>query len=253
LYVGHEKRKLQKMSLKEHKNLPRLYIAEEGLLSGKNCLLSDTQGHYLRNVMRLKAGDALRVFNGADGEWLSSIKEINKKNVIIALDKKLLEQKAVLASPVKKEPFELMIEKASELGAARFLPVICAHTVVHRMNGERAKLIAIEAAEQCERLDVMQIGEPAELKNLIKTWDKNRKLVFCVEREGGQPVASALQNLPVSAPLAILIGPEGGFTDDEIAHVCAQDFTIPVSLGPRILRAETAMIAALACVQALRC
>lgn len=245
------------MSVKEHKNLPRLFIAEEGLSSEKNCLLSDNQAHYLRNVMRLGAGDALRVFNGADGEWLAIIKEINKKNVIINLDKKLLEQKPspdiwVLASPIKKEPFELMIEKASELGASRFLPVLCAHTVVHRMNPERAALIADESAEQCERLDVMQIGALASLKDVLKTWDKNRKLLFCIEREGGQPIAGVLKTLPASGPLALLIGPEGGFAEDEIADVCAQDFVVPVSLGPRILRAETAAIAALACVQAFR-
>lgn len=239
------------MTEDSHKNLPRLFIP---FTLGENIVLSEGQQHYLRNVMRCVAGDRLRVFNGRDGEFLAEIKEISKKNVLISLSHKIHEQKPspdiwVLASPVKKEAFDLMIEKASELGASRLTPVVCEHTVVHRMNKERAQAIATEAAEQCERFDLLKIDDLAPLKDILKSWDKSRKLIFCIERKDAPPIAKALANLKTS-PLALLVGPEGGFSEAESAYIRALDFVIPVSLGPRILRAETALIAALSCVQA---
>ena len=233
------------MTQEKQKNLPRLYVP---FILGESIDLSDGQQHYLRSVMRLEIGDHLRIFNGADGEYLAEINEISKKNVLVLLTDKIHEQKSspditVVASLVKKEAFELMVEKASELGVSRFVPVISDHTVVHRMNHDRALSIAIEAAEQCERMDVMQVDEPMPLKNILKSWDKKQKLIFCIERSAAPPMLKAIED--IKQPAALLIGPEGGFSDAEVAHIKALDFVVPASLGSRILRAETALIAGL--------
>ncbi len=235
---------------------PRLYISEENIQAGKFASLSEGQAHYLRNVMRMNKGDTLRVFNGHQGEWLADIKEINKKNVLIGFVNQIHQQKScpdiwVLASPVKKDAFDFMVEKSCELGAARFCPVICAHTVVHRVNAGRLNAVSIEAAEQSERLDLMPVMDICDLKSLLKSWDKNRKIIFCMERAAAPNIARALQD-GQGKPLAVLVGPEGGFSPEEMAYLQEQDFVIPVSLGPRILRAETALVAALSCVQAIR-
>ncbi len=242
------------MPQEEYKRLVRLFLEGQTLSSGESISLSDTQAHYLRNVMRRSAGDRLRVFNGAEGEYLAEIKELNKKSGIINIVHQISQQKAspdiwILASPVKKEAFDLMIEKASELGPSKFIPVICDNTVVHRMNMGRAHAIAVEAAEQSERLDVLKIEDLLGLKDILKSWDKNRKLIFCFERGGAPVITEATKGLKGQS-LAILIGPEGGFSPDEAKLLTGLDFVIPVSLGPRILRAETAMIAAISCVQA---
>ena len=205
--------------------------------------------------MRKTVGDTLRVFNGRDGEWLATIDELNKKNALIALTHQLLEQKQgadiwVLASPVKKEAFDLMIEKACELGAAKFIPVICDHTVVHKINQERLQAIALEAAEQSERLDVMTVESLQGLKNILNSKDCHRDLIFCIERTGAASLAVVARKL-AGKPLAILIGPEGGFSAQEIDFINNFAHAHPVSLGPRILKAETALIAALSCVQLL--
>ncbi len=238
------------MTQESKKNTPRLYVPFD---QGGDIVLSEGQQHYLRNVMRLQAGDRLRLFNGQDGEYLAEIKEISKKNVLISIIDKTHEQKlspdvTVVASLVKKEALDLMIEKASELGASRFIPVVTDHTVVHRMNIERARSIAIEAAEQSERLDVMQVEEPSSLKDILKSWNKERKLIFCIERGLAPAITQALAN--IKTPAALLIGPEGGFSEAESAYIKSLEYTVPVSLGPRILRAETALIAGLSCLMA---
>jgi len=239
------------MNMKAHKNLPRLFMPLEDITGGESAALPEGQLHYLRNVMRLEPGDRLRVFNGRNGEWLAELQDLNKKKGIITFVEKLQEQISapdiwVLASPVKKEAFEWMIEKASELDAARFLPVICDHTVVHRVNGERMGLIAAEAAEQSERLDVMQIAEVQSLEDVMKSWVSDRKLIFCLEREKAAPLMAVLEKLGPAQPLAVLIGPEGGFSEKEIAFLQSLPFVESASLGERILKAETALVAALA-------
>lgn len=223
----------------------------DDIAGGESAALPEGQLHYLRNVMRLEPGDKLRVFNGRNGEWLAELAELSKKKGIVAFVEKLQEQAAapdvwVLASPVKKEAFEWMIEKASELDAARFLPVLCDHTVVHRVNAERAALIAAEAAEQSERLDVMQIEAPKSLEDVLQSWSSDRTLIFCLEREKAAPLFTALAKIGPAQPLAVLIGPEGGFSDKEIARLQACGFVESVSLGPRVLKAETALVTALA-------
>lgn len=240
-----------------HKNLLRLYVSRETISGEENAELSKGQIHYLRNVMRLEKGGTLRAFNGRNGEWLAEVTEISKKKAIVTFLEKIREQSTssdieILASPVKKEAFDFMVEKATELGAARFRPVICEHTVIHRANEERLKALSIEASEQCERLDLMEITPLESLLNaLTNAWPSGRKLIFCIERAEAPPILRALE-AHTKAPLSILIGPEGGFSDAEVRAISAMPFVIPVSLGPRILKAETALIASLACIQALR-
>lgn len=242
------------MTSEPYKRLPRLFVPCETISDGKNFELSEGQLHYLRNVMRLKAGDSLRVFNSRNGEWRATVTELSKKKAIITFSEKLHEQKSssdlwAVCSPVKKEAFDLMVEKSAELGVARFLPVTCEHTVVHRINRDRLQALSIEAAEQSERLDVMEIAELDSLKSLLHSWPSGRKLIFCLERGDAPPVLQALGRIPAGTPLAVLIGPEGGFSAEEAAYIAGLPFAMPVSLGPRILKAETALIAALACVQ----
>lgn len=237
-------------------NLVRLFVSRENISRGESAVLSEAQLHYLRNVMRMKAGDRLRIFNGRNGEWLAEVTELSKKNVIVTAVEKLREQASspdvwAAASPVKKEAFDFMVEKASELGCARFFPVLCARTVVQRVNGERLTAIATEAAEQCERLDSMAVEPLCRLENLLETWPNQRKLIFCMERGEVAPIARKVAALGADTPLGVLVGPEGGFTPEEAALVAAQPFAVPVSLGPRILKAETALVAALACIQSL--
>lgn len=243
------------LDMKQYKSLQRLYVPDADLAAGNDIALSEAQHHYLRNVMRREAGQQLRIFNGTQGEWLVTIKEITKKNAIVECLEVLAEQKTtppifVLAAIVKKEAFDIMIEKAAELGAAHFIPVITDHTVVHRMNLDRARATAIEACEQCERMDIMQVDEPLPLKDVLRSWDKSKNFMFCIEREKAQPVATVLANA-TPKPQGILVGPEGGFSAQEIELIGKYDFALPVSLGPRILRAETALIAGLGCLQAI--
>ncbi len=242
------------MTRDAHKTLSRLYVPVENLSGGEEIELSEGQHHYLRNVMRAQEGAQLRIFNGRNGEWLARIKELSKKKVIISLFEKIGEQTSsediwILASPIKKEAFDFMVEKSAELGAAQFFPIICERTVISRINRERLQATANDAAEQCERLDIMQVSDLGDLEVLFETWAPGRKLIFCLERGEASPLAVTLQKLPPDTPLAILIGPEGGFTEAEIAFIRQQPFALPVSLGTRILKAETAAVAALAIAQ----
>lgn len=236
-------------------NLVRLYVPDADFAPGEVCALSEGQVHYLRNVMRKAAGDKLRVFNGRDGDWLATLVEINKNKALIKFDQPRIEQKPspdiwVLASPVKKESFDLMVEKACELGASRFIPVVCDHTVVHKINQERLQAIAIEAAEQSERGDVMEIAPLIDLKKCLNSFDGSRNLIFFIERIEAPSLAQTMPKLE-KKPMALLIGPEGGFSEAEIEFIKNRKDVHPVSLGSRILRAETALITALSGVQLL--
>lgn len=241
------------MNASDHKNLLRLFVSRENISRGESCELSEGQHHYLRNVMRAKPGDQVRCFNGRNGEWLAEVLELSKKKAVISFLEKIREQIAssdtwVLASPVKKEAFDIMVEKSAELGAAQFQPLICERTVVHRVNEERLTAVAIEAAEQCERLDMMTVAPLSDLKNALSAWPSGRKLIFCIERVDAPPILTALRSV-ASASLGVLIGPEGGFSEAEVAFITALPFVLPVSLGPRVLKAETALIAGLASIQ----
>lgn len=238
-----------------YKNLIRLYVPQEAPEAGGQCALSERQLHYLRNVMRCNPGDTVRVFDGTNGEWLARLEEISKKNAIVSFVEQIREQVNVpdihiLASPVKKDALDFMVQKASELGAKAFFPVVCERTVVNRINEDRLQTIAVEAAEQCERLDVMRVQPVQSLKTLVETWHSDRKLFFCIERSAAPMILTRVQAGNFRPPLALLIGPEGGFTAAETEILTAAEGVEPVSLGGRILRAETALVAALTCLQA---
>lgn len=214
------------------------------------------QSRYLTQVMRLKLGDALLVFNGRDGEWRCVIAEVLKKGVVLRAEEQVRSQATgpdvdLLISVVKKSALEFAVEKAVELGARRIRLVFSQRTQTHHVRMDRLDAIAIEAAEQTGRVDVPLIDAPAKLGELLDGWEAGRRLMFCDET-GGEPVMRALSPPPDGGGMrwAILIGPEGGFTPEERERLRALPFTTAVSLGPRILRADTAAISALTLWQA---
>ena len=215
------------------------------------------QSRYLTQVMRLKTGDSLLVFNGRDGEWRCVISEILKKGVVLRAVEQVRPQALgpdvdLLIAVVKKSALEFAVEKATELGARRVQLVVTQRTQVQHVRMDRLDAIAIEAAEQTGRLDVPMIDAPVKLADLLDGFeagtDSGRRLMFCDET-GGAPVTRAVAEAG-AGPWAILIGPEGGFSPEERERLRALPFTTAVSLGPRILRADTAAIAALALWQA---
>lgn len=241
---------------------PRLYLdqalSEECLLT-----LDKDQSHYLSSVMRRSVGDGVRLFNGRDGEWAGQILEASRKAVRVKVRERLREQAGVpdlwlCFAPVKKARTDFIVEKATELGVSRIQPVITARTIADRVKTERLSALAREAAEQTERLDLPEIAEPVSLTQLINTWDPSRTLIFADEAgEGGETpwsdgsgLARPMIDQLTETKAAILIGPEGGFAPEERALLRQQDFITPVTLGPRILRADTAAVAALTLWQA---
>ena len=211
------------------------------------------QSRYLTQVMRLKAGDDLRVFNGEDGEWRCSIAEVLKKGVVLKAEEKVRDQinppdVHLLIATVKKAALEFAVEKATELGAAHIRLVTTARTQPQHLRLDRLDAIAEESAEQTGRLDVPVVDAPVKLDALLDGWDASRRLMFCDET-GGAPAIPALQAAG-AGPWAILIGPEGGFTPEEGERLRALPYTTAVSLGPRILRADTAATTALTLWQA---
>jgi 16S rRNA (uracil1498-N3)-methyltransferase len=226
------------------KSLPRLYV-DQVLAGGMALTLEGAQANYLAAVMRLKAGDQVKLFDDRTGEWLATIAEAGKKRVPLTVGERLREREGVpdlwlLFAPVKRGRIDWLVEKATELGAARLAPVTTHRTIVDRLNLDRLRAHMIEAAEQCERTALPELAEPETLPALLAAWPAERRLLFADEA-GGQPLAAAVAR----GPAAILIGPEGGFTDEERAAILGVMAARPVSLGPRILRAETAAIAAL--------
>jgi 16S rRNA (uracil1498-N3)-methyltransferase len=212
--------------------------------------LDPAQANYLGNVLRLKQGDGVLVFDGVTGEWLACIARAGKKRMTLSVEHKTRDPETIpdvwLAfAPVKRAQTDWLVEKATELGAAKLIPVITQRTIAERVRLDRLEAIAVEAAEQCGRTLLPQISEPTSLKQLIGR-EPSRKLYFADER-GGEPAASAFQ----PGPAHILTGPEGGFSDDERSVIRAAPGSVPISLGPRILRAETAALAALAAYMAV--
>jgi len=224
---------------------PRLFV-DQPLGPGLVLTLDGAPANYLANVMRVKAGAPVRLFDDATGEWLAEVTDAGRRAVTLQLTTHLRAREAVpdlwlLFAPIKKDRLHYLVEKATELGAARLQPVVTHRAIVDRPNPERLRAHMIEAAEQCDRTALPELGEPEKLASLLATWPADRMLLFADEK-GGHAFADVARPVPT----AILIGPEGGFTDEERAAIRAVPQAIPVSLGPRILRAETAAAAALA-------
>jgi len=221
----------------------RLFV-ETPLSVGLILTIDGGQAHYLSAVMRLKAGDSIALFDDVSGEWRAAIEQVGKRAVTVRIVDRVREREAVpdlwlLAAPIKKGRIDWVAEKACELGVARLRPVITHRTIVDRLNLDRLRAHMIEAAEQCERTALPILDEPVKLAALLRDWPADRALIFADE-EGGVPMAEAAN----PGPTAILIGPEGGFTPEERAAIRAVPQATGVSLGPRILRADTAMAAA---------
>lgn len=233
----------------------RLYV-EAPLHARARVEPSPAQSHYLLNVMRAKAGGRVGLFNGRDGEWAAALSDIGKRACTLVCDREIAPQTDVpdlwfVFAPVKKTPADYVAQKATELGVRVLQPVLTRRTVVRRVNEERLRANAVEAAEQSGRLTVPEVRASVALEKLLADWPSDRLLLFCDEAGEAPPIAHALQAAP-GGPWAILTGPEGGFDPAERALIRALRFAIPVSLGGRILRADTAGLAALAVWQAMK-
>jgi 16S rRNA (uracil1498-N3)-methyltransferase len=233
--------------------LPRLFV-EDDLGAGSLIECSPQQANYILNVMRLASGDGVLLFNGRQGEWLAVIAEVAKRRCTLRCERQTRAQQTApdlhyLFAPLKHSRLDYMVQKATEMGASRLQPVITRRTIASRVNSERMRSNAVEASEQCNILWVPDVAEPKRLELLLKEWDPRRRLVFCDE---AAPVADPVAVLRALAPgpLAVIVGPEGGFAPEERAALKDAAFAIPVSLGPRIMRADTAAVAALALVNA---
>ena len=232
------------------KSLTRLFVRAP-LSEGASVALDAGQANYLGNVLRMGMGGELLLFDGASGEWLARIAEAGKKRMTLSVERKTREPEVIpdvwLAfAPVKRAQTDWLVEKATELGAARLIPVMTQRTVAERVRLERLEAIAIEAAEQCGRTRLPEIAEPRPLKRLLDEREAARTL-YLADEAGGARAADAFR----PTPALILVGPEGGFTADERAAVRAAANAVAISLGPRILRAETAALAALAAYMAV--
>jgi 16S rRNA (uracil1498-N3)-methyltransferase len=234
---------------------PRLYVAD-GLASGAEIELDRAQAHYLRSVLRLGTGAAVALFNATNGEWLCRISEIGK-GASLAVERQLREPEPeaepdlwLMFAPIKRTRLDWLVEKATELGVAALLPVWTARTQVERVNLERLRAHAIEAAEQCERLSVPELRAPEQLDRLLAVWPGERQLVVCDESGAGEPISETAAKLP-PGPVAFLVGPEGGFDETELDAIGKLSFVTRVGLGPRVLRAETAALGAVAVFQAI--
>ncbi|MCW2308090.1 16S rRNA (uracil(1498)-N(3))-methyltransferase [Rhodobium gokarnense] len=237
--------------------MQRLYL-RTSINSGARIELDKSHANYLVNVLRMGPGDAVLVFNGHDGEWKAEIAEATRRHVTLAIVEQTRPQTPLpdlhyLFAPLKHARLDYMVQKAVEMGAGVLQPVLTQHTQASRVNLERMEGNVVEAAEQCGILAVPEVREPVALANLIErypTYEPGRRLIFCDEASDGLNPIPALADLS-QGPLAVLIGPEGGFSRDERLVLKAQKFVTPIPLGPRILRADTAAVAALAVVQAV--
>jgi 16S rRNA (uracil1498-N3)-methyltransferase len=240
--------------MKEHDiGACRLFV-EADLGAGGRVELSSEQAHYLRHVLRLADGAHLRAFNGRDGEWLARMASHGRRGAALEPIEPTHEQTPpgnlhLLFAPLKQARLDYMVQKAVEMGASRLAPVITRHTQVARLNLDRMRANAIEAAEQCGILSLPDIAAPIALAQAVASLETERVLIFCDEAAGQNDAIAALQGVR-RGPLAVLIGPEGGFAEDERRLVLARAGTARLSLGPRIMRADTAAVAALALVQA---
>jgi 16S rRNA (uracil1498-N3)-methyltransferase len=233
---------------------PRLFI-DAPLREGAKIALERNQSNYLGNVLRLSAGENILVFNGRDGEWQAQIEGRKRPDSLSILARTRPQDRlpdiAYVFAPLKHARLDYMVQKAVEMGASALQPVLTRHTQVSRVNVERMRANVIEAAEQCSILSLAAVAEPVALDRFLEKRETSRLLVFCDEAADiGNPIEALQQGLTATAGIDVLIGPEGGFAEEERALLLRQPRALRLSLGPRILRADTAGVAALALVQA---
>ncbi len=233
--------------------IPRVHHAG-ALAAGAEVALEAAQAHYLKNVMRLAEGDAVRLFNGRDGEWLCTITALKKKAGTARCEEKLAEPTPppdidYIFAPLKSGRLDYIAQKATEMGARRLRPVFTRHTVARKVNRHKLQANAIEAAEQCNLVFVPEVLEAEPLERMLSTWDEARHIIHCDEAAPIAAPIEALRQVP-EGPLAVLIGPEGGFSPEEQEMLRRLPFVHAIRMGPRIMRADTAGVAALALVQA---
>ena len=237
------------------KSAPRLFVGT-ALAEGQVLSVDGQQGHYLAKVMRVSPGDAVILCDDVTGEWLSTVDEAGKRAVLLTVSEKLREREAVpdfwlCPALLKKDRFDMVLEKATELGVAAIHPVVTRRCVADKLNPDRARTIVTEAAEQCARTALPALEAPQKLDALLRDWPEDR-LLFFADEEGGTPAAEAFtftkypERGEGAHKAAILTGPEGGFDDAEREAIRAHPQARPISLGPRILRGETAALAAVA-------
>ncbi len=231
----------------------RVHLAAP-LAAGAQIPLTREQANYLLNVLRLKAGATILVFNGRDGEWRARLEEVTKRAAVLTIGEQVRPQAEgpdidYVFAPLKHARLDYMVQKATEMGVRRLCPVLTRHTIAERINLDRMRANVIEAAEQCGILRVPEVCEPVRLAALLAGWDERRTIVYCDEAAAVADPVAALRTIPLG-PVAVLVGPEGGFADEERAAMRAKPFIRALSLGPRILRADTAAVAALALVNA---
>ena len=234
---------------------PRLFV-EPPLAAGAAVPLDPPQAHYLKDVLRLKPGDRVLLFNGRDGEWDGRIVPAGKRGLVLQIETQTRPQTAgpdlhYLFAPLKRARLDYMVQKAVEMGVARLVPVMTRHTQAERVNVERMRANAIEAAEQCGVLRIPTIAAPVALDRALGELAPERLLVFCDEDAPVADPVAALAAVAGAPALALLIGPEGGFAPEERERLLAHKRVVRLALGPRILRADTAAVAALALVQAV--
>lgn len=236
-----------------YKPRTRLFVQDD-LADGATIALDRDRSHYLAHVLRLAIGAPVALFNGRDGEWLAHVESLAKNRTVMRLDRKLRDQTSepdlwLVFAPVKRAPLDFMVQKATELGVSALMPAITRRTVVERVKTERIAVNAMEAAEQCERLTLPAVDDPRPLAKRLADWPSDRRLLLCAEAGDAAPIREVLEAGTPGTPWAVLTGPEGGFDQTELDDMRKLDFVTAVSLGPRILRADTAALAALACWQ----
>jgi 16S rRNA (uracil1498-N3)-methyltransferase len=232
---------------------PRLFV-DAPLREGERIALERNQSNYLGNVLRLSAGETILVFNGRDGEWRAQIEGRKRPDTLTIVARTRPQDRlpdiAFVFAPLKHARLDYMVQKAVEMGASMLQPVLTRHTQVSRVNSERMRANVIEAAEQCGILSLADVAEPVALERYLDKRETSRLLVFCDEASDVKNPVEALRQVTAAEGIDILIGPEGGFAEEERALLLRQPKTLRLSLGPRILRADTAGVAALALVQA---
>jgi 16S rRNA (uracil1498-N3)-methyltransferase len=229
-------------------------LVEDGLSSAAVVGLDGDRAHYLRNVLRLKPGDRVALFNGRDGEWSAGITELGKRSARLEVGERTRDQDDaadiwLAFAPIKRARIDFIAQKATELGATVLWPVFTKFTAMERVNLDRLRANAVEAAEQCGRMSVPAVREPVRFDELLDAWPLDRRLICCDETGAGAPIFDAAQAAG-PGPAGLLIGPEGGLAKVELDRLDKTPNVCRVSLGPRILRADTAALAALACWQA---